>query len=107
MPDSREYLYRIQPTSPDMLRSGPTAPEEAAISEHFTYLKELTERGVVILAGRTLTADETSFGIVVFRAGSDDIARDTMEDDPAVRSGVMRARLYPFRVALSAPRSGP
>ena len=95
-----EYLYRIQPTRPEMLAEGPTPEEAARIAEHFAYLKNLTEAGAVLLAGRTLNTDPTAFGIVLFRADSEAAARRIMEDDPAVHAGVMRAELFPFRIAL-------
>jgi hypothetical protein len=38
----------------------------------------------------------------VFPAQSDDAARALIENDPAVRKGVMRAKLFPARVALMA-----
>jgi uncharacterized protein YciI len=83
-----------------MLSQGPTPDEEARVSEHFQYLKSLQDGGQLILAGRTLNTDPSSFGIVILRAESDETARQIMEDDPAVSNGVMQAELYPFRVAL-------
>ena len=97
-----QYLYKIQPTRPGMLVEGPTPEEAAIVEQHFNYLKELTAKGVVILAGRTLNTDESSFGIVIFEAESEQAARQVMNDDPAVKHGVMRAELYPYRVALMA-----
>jgi uncharacterized protein YciI len=83
-----------------MLSQGPTPDEEARVSEHFQYLKALLDGGQLILAGRTLNTDPSSFGIVILRAVSEDAARQIMENDPAVSNGVMLAELYPFRVAL-------
>jgi uncharacterized protein YciI len=100
---ANEFLYRIRPSRADMLTTGPTAAEAALIDGHFQYLKDLTDRGIVSLAGRTLNADSTSHGIVVFRAESEADARRIMENDPAVKIGVMLAELFPFRTAL---RSG-
>ena len=94
------YLYKIQPTRLEMLMEGPTAAEEEILDQHFAYLKDLTEQGIVLLAGRTLTTDENSFGIIIFKAGSEESARHLMNNDPAVKHGVMRAELYPYRVAL-------
>ena len=102
MPERRQFLYRIQPTRPEMLPEGPTDREREIVARHFAYLQDLTERGVVLLAGRTLNTDSTSFGIVVFRAESDEAARAIMECDPAVAQGVMRAELFPYSVALLA-----
>lgn len=97
-----QYLYRIQPTRAAMLPEGPTEAEAALVSAHFNYLKALREQGVVILAGRTLNTDPTSFGIVIFNADSDDSARALVDTDPAVSGGVMRAELFPYRIALIA-----
>jgi uncharacterized protein YciI len=95
-----EFLYTIQPTRIEMLAEGPTPEEERIVDAHYNYLKELTEKKVVILAGRTLITDARSFGIVVFRADSEEAARNIVADDPAVKGGVMRAELFPYRVAF-------
>ena len=100
MPEQQQYLYTIRPTRPQMLTDGPTPEESEVLSEHFGYLEKLTDQGTVILAGRTLNTDESSFGIVVFEAGSESDAQALLDSDPAVQKGVMQARLYPFRVAL-------
>jgi uncharacterized protein YciI len=97
-----QFLYRIQPARPGFF-GGPTADEEAAVSEHFAYLEDLTRRRVVVLAGRTLNEDLSAFGVVVFEAPSDAAAGDLMTRDPAVRAGVFSAELFPFRVALASP----
>ena len=54
MPDKKEFLYRLQAIRAEMVSIGPTEKESRALEEHFAYLKDLTERGVVLLAGRTL-----------------------------------------------------
>jgi uncharacterized protein YciI len=96
----KQFLYRLQPTPAEMLKSGPTKEEAALVEEHFNYLKNLTAKGVVILAGRTLTTDESSFGIVIFRAESEEAAHEIMNNDPAVKNAVIRANLFPFHVVL-------
>lgn len=97
-----QFLYQLQVTRPAMLTAGPTEEEAQTVTAHFERLKELTQQGVVILAGRTLTTGADSFGIVVFNAADDAAARAIMESDPAVARGVMHAALYPYRVALIA-----
>jgi uncharacterized protein len=98
-----QFLYRLQAVRPDMVAVGPSASEEPVLVEHFAYLKALAERGVLLLAGRTLDRDESAFGIVIFRADTEREARRIMLADPAVKAGVMRARLFPYRVALVGP----
>jgi uncharacterized protein YciI len=95
-----QFIYRIRPTRVAMLADGPTAREAEIVGQHFAYLKRLTEAGQVLMAGRTLSTDERSFGVVVFTAASDSLAQQLVDDDPAVRHGVMQAELLPFRVAL-------
>jgi uncharacterized protein YciI len=95
-----QFIYRIQPTRLRMLADGPTERESEVIGQHFGYLEELTAAGVVLMAGRTLTADERAFGIVVFVAESEASAQELVANDPAVKHGVMRAELFPYRVAL-------
>jgi uncharacterized protein YciI len=96
-----QFLYRVQPTRPAMLTEGPTPREMESVSRHFEYLQGLTRRDIVLLAGRTLNTDPSSFGIVIFRAASEDEARVIMLADPAVREGVMSADLFPYRIALA------
>ena len=106
MSDEKQFLYTIKPTRLAMLTEGPTVEEEAALSQHFSHLQKLTERGIVIMAGRTQTAGADTFGIVILEAGSDEAAQRIMHSDPVVALGVMHAQLYPFRIALSRePRS--
>jgi uncharacterized protein YciI len=47
-----------------------------------------------------MTTDDNAMGLAVFRAESEDAARQIMNDDPVVKKGVMTATLYPFKVVL-------
>ena len=96
----QEFLYKLQLIRGDMLRTGPTAQEQAVVAEHFAYLQDLTTKSIVIFVGRTLTTDENTMGLAVFRAESEEAARQIMNGDPAVKNGVMTATLYPFKVVL-------
>jgi uncharacterized protein len=98
--DIRQFIYIVRPTRLQMLTEGPTSGEGAVVKRHLEYLERLAEAGVVLLAGRTQTADEKTFGLVVFRAESEEAARRIVDADPAVADGVMRAELYPYRVAV-------
>ena len=100
---SLQYLYRIHPTRDGFLIES-TLEEDTIVSAHFNYLKALTKQGIVLMAGRTLHTDNTSHGLVVLVAGSEDEARTIMESDPAVKAGVFRAELFPFTVALASER---
>ena len=95
-----QWIYVLKLTRLEMLTEGSTPKEEEIVSRHFAYLSDLTEKGVMILFGRTQTADESTFGIAIFEAEDEAAARAIMENDPAVKNGVMSATLYPYRVAL-------
>jgi len=91
-----QFLYKTIPPRVDF-RSNMTDAEQQIIEEHFQYLKKLTSDSIVYLAG---PVTDGSFGIVVFDAESIDFARKIMENDPAVKAGLMSAELFPFRVSL-------
>jgi uncharacterized protein YciI len=95
-----QFLYFLKPTRLGMVADGPTPEEAETVSRHFAYLKDLTEKGVMILVGRTQNSDESTFGIAIFEAEDEIAARTIMENDPAVAGGVMSAALYPYKVAL-------
>lgn len=97
-PAKKEFLYRLQAARVDGSRTGPSPEELAIINQHLDYLQDLTAKGVVILAGRTLNYDETSFGMVILRAASEDAAREVMNSDPGVKKGLFLATLFPYRV---------
>ena len=100
-----QWLYLLKPARLAMLAEGPTPEEAETVSRHFAYLQDLTEKGVMILAGRTLNTDVSSFGICIFEAEDESAARKIMEADPAVVAGVMRAELFPYRIALMKGQS--
>ena len=83
-----------------MLTEGPTELEASIVNEHFEYLQKLVAEGVVFMAGRTQNIGERTFGIVVFEATTEASAMALMQNDPAVKLGVMKSELFPYRVAL-------
>ncbi len=96
----KTFLYRIQPKRVKLLKDGGTPEEQKLIGKHFDYLKKLTEKRVVFLAGRTLNQDKSSFGIVIFFAANEKAAEKIMNNDPAVKHGVFNAELFPYSIAL-------
>lgn len=88
-----------------MLRDGHTEEEMRISGEHFEYLKDLMDEGILILAGRTLNTDYSSFGIAIFEARDDEHMRELTANDPAVKQKVFRAEWYPYRIALHAPEN--
>jgi len=93
------YLYRLSPSRPEMLENS-TPEEDTVIDAHFAYLEKLVAKGVVLLAGRTETQGNSSLGIVIYKAANEEKAREIMNNDPAIKGGVMRAEFHNFRLAL-------
>jgi len=100
------FLYRIRPTRLAMLTDGPTGREADIVDRHFAYLEALVAEGKALMAGRTLTAGESTFGIALLTVPGESEARALMAGDPAVAEGVMTAELFPFRAA-PWPKTGP
>jgi uncharacterized protein len=100
MSSMKQYIYQLK-LIPNLLEeSNWSDRENSIVGEHFQQLKMLRDEGTVKLAGRTLTMDEDGFGIVIIEAESDSDARNLMENDPAVKKGIMTATLFPFHIAL-------
>jgi uncharacterized protein YciI len=101
MSQKAQFIYTLRLADPTMPERGPTAQEQAIVGRHFAYASALTEKGVMILVGRTQTTDPETFGIAIFEAEDEKAARAIMRGDPAVAEGLMRAELRPFKIALS------
>lgn len=98
--ENQQYMYTLQ-LIPELLDvNNWTEKENKIVGEHFLRLKKFRDEGIVILAGRVPEMDPEGFGIVIFKAGSEEEARTIMENDPAVKNGIMKAKLFPFSVAL-------
>lgn len=97
--EEKHFIYTLKLKKLYLDRQKWTAREHNIAETHFDHLKKLTKEGKAVLAGRTLNKDETQFGIVILKAASEQEARSLMENDPAVKKGLMTAELYPFRIA--------
>ena len=83
-----------------------TARDNAAVGAHFARLKTMTEEGKVILFGRTqdtlpnghLVPDTT--GLIILEAPTRAAAEAVLSDDPAVKAGLMKGKVYSYQVAL-------
>jgi len=90
------YIYFIR--SPKENFAETMTDEEAEImGVHFNYLKEQIQKGKLILAGPETTG---KFGICILNTESESEAEQIMLNDPAVKSGIVKPELFPFRVSL-------
>jgi D-alanyl-D-alanine carboxypeptidase len=75
-----------------------TEADNQAVGRHFAKLQQLQKDGKLILAGRTTVKE--SMGVVILEIESEADARKIMEDDDAVKAGIMSAEVLPFQTAL-------
>jgi len=93
MPD---YLYIIHPYRHAFFED-PTEAENAIMEAHFRYLKQAALGGIVLLAG---PCTDDTFGLVIFRAESEQAANAFMFNDPSVKNNVMAAELHPLCISI-------
>ena len=95
-----QFLYQLKLIPSLLDESNWTEKENKIVQHHFEELQDLQKAGKLILAGRTLNMDDNGFGIVILEVESEEEAQTLMENDPAVKEGIMEATLFPYRVAL-------
>jgi uncharacterized protein YciI len=78
-----------------------TEQEQAIMSEHFLYLKSLTEEGKVLMAGPVF---EPVFGLVILEVDSEQEALDIMKHEPSVRDGAHTYTMHEMKVSLLVGR---
>lgn len=80
-----------------------TQQDQATVGEHFQRLVKMKEAGIVVLAGRMELAlnDPEMKGLVIFYAKDEKEALQFMMDDPAVKSKIMLAKVFPYGIAVN------
>jgi uncharacterized protein len=96
----KEFIYVLKLIEKLTKEENWTEKENNIVEEHFKYLKELLNQGSLILAGKTEGLDENTFGIVIIKAYTENKAKEIMENDPAVKEKIMKACIYPYKIAL-------
>jgi uncharacterized protein YciI len=91
-----EYTYLIHPFR-DGFFDNPTPEEKAIMGEHYAYLQEAAEAGIVLLAG---PCTDDTFGLVIFHAENDETANSFMFADPSVKKNIMAAELHPLHISI-------
>jgi D-alanyl-D-alanine carboxypeptidase len=97
-PTKKQFVIvlRLQPKYQD--DKNWTQTDNQAVGRHFAKLQQLQKDGKLIFAGRTLVKE--SMGVVILEVENETEARKIMDDDDAVKAGIMSAELLPFQTAL-------
>lgn len=92
----QHFLYILKPHR-ENFADNMTDEEASVMSEHFNYLKDLLEKGILVLAGPETTG---KFGLALVETDSEEEAKNIMDNDPAFKKNVCNATLYPYRISL-------
>jgi uncharacterized protein YciI len=94
-----QFIYQFEAIWPELVTYADAwTDEDNRIAEaHYAYLKEATEAGVILLAGRSL--DGLGPTVAIFKAESDEAPHQFVENGPFVSGGLLRSHLHPFRAA--------
>jgi uncharacterized protein YciI len=98
--DKKQFIYVLKLIPSLLNEDNWTEREEKIVDKHFAKLQVLLAEGKLVLAGKTLGIDEKTFGIVILEVESEEEALTIMENDPAVAEGIMKAELFPYKIAL-------
>lgn len=93
-----QFIYFLNLTERLIDDNNWTEKDEKIVSDHFKRLLQMKDNGQLILAGKT--SDRDPVGVVIFNAKNHEEAFKIMNDDPAIRKGIMSGELRPYRVAL-------
>jgi len=96
-PKKNHFAIFLQPVRAKFVETM-TKEEGEAIGRHFARLKQLTEAGMVVMAGPT--DSEPPRGLVIVEAATIEEARKVLDEDPAVKAGVFKGEIFPFNLAL-------
>jgi uncharacterized protein YciI len=94
--NKRTFIYKITPASKDFLQAADENGNNY-MALHFGYLQKLLAEKVLVMAGPCLDA---AFGIAIFYCDSEEEAAQVMNNDPAVKSGIVNSELHEFKLSL-------
>lgn len=92
----RYFICYLEPVRPTLAEDA-SETEREMICKHAAYLEGLTEKGVVLLAGRQA---DGKLGLLVLAASDRSSAERLISQDPARAAGLFRTRVEPFRLAM-------
>jgi uncharacterized protein YndB with AHSA1/START domain/uncharacterized protein YciI len=103
MSESKQYFVKLLGTR-DGWPENMTAEEEKIMTEHFHYLKDLTAKKSVYMAGPCF---DPVFGLVILNVNSEAEAIEIMKNEPSVVHGVHTYEIHEMRVSLLAENQSP
>lgn len=101
-PKMKEYLGVLTLVEKYKSEQNWTPKDQQVVGEHFQRLLNMKKEGIVVLAGRTQYPEnhKDMMGLVIFYAPNDKAAEEFMQNDPAVKSNIMLAKVHPYGIAI-------
>jgi uncharacterized protein YciI len=96
--EATHFIYMVHPPRPTFVQDM-TQEERDIMSRHHDYLKDLLDRGKLLVAGPCL---DGAFGLGILKVTDAEEARRIAEADPAVATKLMRPELHAARFGLIA-----
>jgi uncharacterized protein YciI len=97
-PAMKTWFMRLIPPRPDFDKTL-SESEEKLMGDHFVYWKDLYAKGVCIFGGPVLDPKGV-YGVMAFKAASEDEARALVAADPSVKAGVNKFEVAEMRVSF-------
>jgi uncharacterized protein YciI len=98
----KQFVLLMKATGPEFFKKTQEPDGKQMVEKHFKKLQALTQQGVCLFSGHTLVTDESGFGIIVVRVGSEAEAQKIIDDDDLVKAGLVRGTIFPFEVVTAA-----
>ena len=98
----KQFALLLKATGPEFFKKVQEPDGKQMVEKHFKKLQALTQQGVCLFSGHTLVTDESGFGIIVVRVGSEAEAQKIIDDDDLVKAGLVRGTIFPFEVVTAA-----
>lgn len=96
--NKQQFLLVLEGARPTFIEDI-TESEQEIVNHHFALLQEAHRQGKVALVGR---CDDTPLGIIILQVNSRQEAQAILDNDPAVKAGLMRGKLHPFTVYMGS-----
>lgn len=98
----KTYLYKLTLTKRLWDEKNWTKKDEEIIEKHFLRIKNDIELGKIIHVGKTMKEDMHGFGIVVFKCEDEEEANAYMQDDIAIKEGLMTGICLEYKVIFQS-----
>ena len=94
------YVYKIQLIKRLWDEKHWTKEDEMIIERHFERIKKDVELGKIIHVGKTMIENENGYGLVVFECEDEEKALQYMNEDPAIKEGIMTGTCLAYKIVF-------